>query len=142
MLCDAHIVDVRSGNHVIGHGDGLVPESEVVDTIGRLSHSEVTLSVGSLNANHQYIFAIPLDGPRVQGCITHNALHQVGVVLFVEIVFPLQGYMGCSHHWILILHIDTIPPLYGFVLAAQQLLMMCAQGRNFLFKLCHCYMVL
>ena len=63
MLCETHIIDVRSRNHIVGHRDGLVPETEVVDAVGRLGHSEETLTVGALHANDEDISAVPLHGP-------------------------------------------------------------------------------
>ena len=137
VLCDTHIVDVRGRNHVIGHGDGLLPETEVVDAVRRLGYCEETLSVGTLHTDDEQILTVPFDGTGVQGGITHDALHQVGVVLLVEVIFPLQGDMGGRQDWILIFHIDPIPPLYGFILAIQQRLMVRTQGCHLLFKLSH-----
>ena len=31
---ETHVVDIRSRNDIVGHGDGLIPETEVVDAIG------------------------------------------------------------------------------------------------------------
>ena len=139
MLGDAHIIDVRGRNHVVGHGDGFFPETEVVDAVGTLGHSKVTLSVGTLHTDYQTILAFPLDGTGIQSSITHDALHQVRVILLVEVVFPLQGHMFGSHNRIFVLLVDTIAPLHGFVLTTQQFFMMLTQGCNFLFKISHNY---
>ena len=124
MLRDTYIIDVRRGNHVVGHGDGFLPETEVVDAVGRLRHGKITLSVGTLYTDDEQILTLPLDGTCIESTITHDALHQIRIVLLVEIVLPLQGNMFCRHHGILILLIDAVPPLYGFVLATQQCLVM------------------
>ena len=137
MLCDTHIIDIRGGNHIVGHGNGLVPETEVIDTVGRLGHCEETLTVGTFYAHHEHILAVPLDGTGVQGGITHDALHQIGVVLLVEVIFPLQGHVGRCQNRVLVLLIDAITPLHGFVLLAQQFFMMLAQSGHLLLKFCH-----
>ena len=44
--------------------------------------------------------------------------------------------LGCEDGELILL-IDAVPPLYGYVLTAQQLLVVGTQGCHFLFKLCH-----
>ena len=139
MLSDTHIIDVRGGNHIVGHRDRLFPETEVVDAVGRLCHSEETLTVGSLNTDHQHVFPLPLQSTSIQRSITHDTLHQIGIILFVEVVFPFQRHVSSCYNRVLIFLVDTITPLYGFVLFCQQLLMMSTQGCHFLFKFSHCY---
>ena len=63
MLCDTHVIDIRGGNHIVGHRDRLFPEAEVVDAIRTLCHGKETLSVGSLHTDDEQILAIPFDGP-------------------------------------------------------------------------------
>ncbi len=86
---DTHIIDIGGRYHIVGHRDGLVPEAEVVDTIGRLGHSEERLTVGSLHAHYQAVFPLPLDSTRIQRGIHHDALHQVGIILLAEVITPL-----------------------------------------------------
>ena len=38
VLGEAHVIDIGGWYHILGHGDGLIPEAEIVDTIGRLSY--------------------------------------------------------------------------------------------------------
>ena len=45
--------------------------------------------------------------------------------------------MGRCQNGILVLLIDTITPLNGFILLAQQLFMMLAQSGHLLLKFCH-----
>ena len=61
VLRDTHVIDICGRNHIVGHRDRLVPETEVVDTVGRLGHSEETLAVGTLHTNDKHILAVPLD---------------------------------------------------------------------------------
>ena len=137
MLRDAHIIDVRGGNHVVGHGDRLLPETEIVDTVGRLGHSKEGLAVGTLDTNHKAVFALPLDGTAVQRGIHHDTLHEIGIVLLTEIVLPLQrGVLG-SENRIFPFVVDTIAPLQGFVLARQQLLVVSTQRLYSFFKIAH-----
>ena len=137
MLCQSHIINVGSRHHIIRHGDRLIPETEVVDTIRTLGHSKVTLAVSPLNTHHQTVFPLPFNGTCVQRGITHNTLHQVRVVVLIKVVLPLQGHMFSRHHRVLVLLVNTISPLQGFVLSRKQLLMMFSQSRYLLFKLAH-----
>ena len=128
MSREAHVIDVGGGNHIIGHRDGLGPESEVVHAVWTLGHSEERLAVGAFNPHNKYIFALPFDGACIERRVHHDALHQVGVVLLVEVILPLQGHMLSSDNRVLILLINAVPPLLWFVLPAQQRLMMSTQG--------------
>ena len=128
MLRDAHVIDIGGWHHILRHGDRFLPEAEVIDTVGRLCHGEERLTVGSLHAHHQQILVVPLDGPAVQGGVHHDALHQIRVVVLVEIVAPLQGSVLSREDRVFVFLVDTVPPLHGFVLFRQQRLMMGAQG--------------
>ena len=124
MSGESHIIDIGSRNHILWHGDRLIPETEVIYTVRTLSYSEEALAVGTLHTYNEEILAVPLDGTRVQRSIHHNALHQIWVALLIEVVTPLQWSMFCSEDRILILLVDTVTPLYRFILAAQQFLVM------------------
>ena len=128
MLCDAHVIDIGGRHHILRHGNRLLPETEVIDTVRRLCHGKERLTVGSLHAHHQQILVVPLDGSAVQRGVHHDALHQIRVVVLVEIVAPLQGSMLSREDGVFVFIVDTIPPLHGFVLFRQQRLMMGAQG--------------
>ncbi|CUQ32797.1 Uncharacterised protein [Segatella copri] len=45
--------------------------------------------------------------------------------------------MFCGEDWVLILFVDTISPLYGFILTAQQFLMMSTKCFHFVLKCSH-----
>ena len=138
----AHIIDIGSRHDILRHSDRLIPETEVVDTVRTLSHSEETLAVGSFHTYHEQILAIPLDGTRVERSIHHDALHQVWITLLIEVVTPLQRSMLCCQNRVLVLLVDAVAPLYRFVLAAQQLLMMSTQCLYFVLKRCHILIIL
>ena len=65
MACEPHVVDISRRHHIVGHGNGFVPEAEVIYTIGAFGHGEKALAVGSFHPHHQQVFAIPLDGSTV-----------------------------------------------------------------------------
>ena len=58
MLGDTHIVDVSSRILGVGHRDRLFPEAPLVDTVGRLCHSEERLAVGALHTTHQQVASV------------------------------------------------------------------------------------
>ena len=132
-----HIVDIGSGNHIFRHRDRLIPETEVIHTIGTFCHSEEALAVCTFHANYQQILAIPFDGTRIEGSIHHDALHQIGVILFVKVITPLQRSMFCSKNRILPTVIDTVTPLFHFIFLGQQRLMMSTQNLYFFVKIAH-----
>ena len=142
MLRDAHVVDVGGRNDILGHGDGLVPEAEVVDAIGRFSHGEERFAVGTFDTHYEAVFALPLDGSAVERSIHHDALHEVGVVFFAEVILPLQWRMFCSQNGELPLLVDAIPPFQGFVFSRQQLLVMSTQRFYFFFEIAHLFFLL
>lgn len=59
MLRQTHVVDVGSGNNILRHGDGLVPEAEVDYAIRTFGHSKEALAVGSFYTGHDNELAIP-----------------------------------------------------------------------------------
>ena len=137
MLCQSHIINVSCRHHIIRHGDGFLPEAEVVDTIRALCHCKVALTVSTLHTHHQTVLALPFDSACVQRGITHNTLHQVRVVVLIKVVLPLQGHVLRCYHGILVFLVNPVPPLQGFVLLGQQLLVMFSQSRHLLFKFVH-----
>ena len=119
MCREAHVIDVGGGNYIIGHRDGLGPESEVVHAVWALGHSEERLAVGAFNPHNNYIFALPFDGACIERRVHHDALHQVGVVLLVEVIAPLQRSMVGCDDGILVFLVDAVAPSEGFILAVQ-----------------------
>ena len=142
MLRDAHVVDVGGRNDILGHGDGLVPETEIVDTVRRLSHGEERLAVGTFDTHYEAVLSVPLDGSAVERSIHHDALHEVGVVFFAEVIFPLQWCMLCGQNGELPLLVDAIPPFQGFVFSRQQLLVVSTQRFYFFFEIAHLFFLL
>ena len=61
MLGDTHIIDIGGGNHIVGHRDGLLPEAEIVDAVGRLSHSEIALTICTLHTDDKHVLPLPLN---------------------------------------------------------------------------------
>ena len=75
-----------------------------------VTHGEERFAVGTFDTHYEAIFALPLDGSAVERSIHHDALHEVGVVFFAEIILPLQRRMLCGQNGELPLFVDAIPP--------------------------------
>ena len=89
MSCESHIIDVGSRNNILRHGDRLIPETEVVNTIRTLCYGKEALAVSTLYTNNEEILTIPLDGTRIERSIHHDALHEIRITLLIEVVTPL-----------------------------------------------------
>ena len=137
MSGESHIIDIGSRNYILWHGDRLIPETEVIYTVRTLSYSEEALAVGTLHTYNEEILAVPLDGTRIESSIHHDTLHQIWVTLLIEVVSPLQWSMFCGEDWVLIFLVDTVAPLYRFILAAQQFLVMSTESLHFFLKCSH-----
>ena len=131
VLRQSHVVDVRGGLLRVGHGDGLLPEAEVIDAVRTLGNGEEALAVGPLHAAHQQVAPIQADGSGVQHRVHHDALHQVGVVLLTEIISPLQRCVVSRQHRVAVLFVDAVAcmaeqPL-GRAASWQRLVLACQQ---------------
>ena len=139
VLGYTHIVNVCCRHNIIGHGYWFIPETEVIYAVRTLGHSEIALTVGSFHTHNQQIFALPFQGAGIQCGITHNALHQIGVIFLAEIVLPLQGHVFCCNYGILVLVVDSISPLQFLVFLSKQLLVVFSESCHSLFKIAHIY---
>ena len=90
MAGQAHIIDVGRRVVRVGHGDRFVPEAEVVDAVGTFRHGEEALAVGSLDTHHEQVLSVPLHCAGIEGGVHHDALHEVRIGVFVQVVPPLQ----------------------------------------------------
>ena len=94
LVCrQAHVVDVCCRDGILGHGDGIVPEAEVIDSVRALGHSEERFSVGALHTDDKQVLAVPLDGAAVERGIHADALKQQGIRALVQVVAPEDGRM-------------------------------------------------
>ena len=137
MLGEAHVVDIGGRYDIIGHGDGLGPEAEVVDTVGTLCHGEERLAVGTLHTDNNDVFPVPLDGTAVERGVHHDALHEIGVVFLAEVVAPRERGMLGSDDRILILGIDAVSPFTRDIGASKQLLVAVSQRLETGFEIVH-----
>src|SRR3712207_1249150 len=80
MSRQSHVVHVGSRNHVLGHGDWLIPKLEIINAVRTFRHGEEALTIGSFHSYDQQILTIPLDGSTVERGIHHNALHQIRII--------------------------------------------------------------
>ena len=141
MLRDAHIVDVGGRHLIVGHGDGLVPEAEIVDAVGTLCHGKERLAVGTLHPHDNHIFALPLDGATVERGIHHDALHEIGVVALAQIVSPGERCVLGSDDRVLILGIDAVSPFTRDIWAGEQLLVAVDQRLETGFEVVHFFRI-
>ena len=132
-----HIINIGSRNDVFRHCNRLIPETEIIYTVRTFCYCKETLAVGTLYTDNEQILTIPLDSTGIQSSIHHDSLHKIWITLLVEIISPLQWSVFSCKDRVLILLINTISPLYRFVLAAQQFFMMSTQSFNFVLKSCH-----
>ena len=134
---ETHVIDIGGGDHILGHGDGLRPEMEVVYAVGAFGNSEEALAVGTLHTHDKQVFAMPLDGSAVERGVHHDALHQVGIILLIEVVAPLQRRVLGSENRIFITCVDAVVPFLRLVLAGNQFFMVCAQLSDAVLEFCH-----
>ena len=112
---EAHIVDVGSRNHILRHGNRVVPETEVVDAIGTLGHSKERFAVGSFYTDHQQVFSVPFDGSGIEGSIHADSFHEEWIGVFIQIVAPKYRSMGSGQDGVFVTGKDTITILNRLV---------------------------
>ena len=120
VSCQAHVVDVGGRDDVLGHGDGIVPEAEVVDAVRALSHSKERLAVGSLHTDNKQVLAAPLDGAAVERRIHADALQQQGIGALIQVVAPKDGRVRSRQDGMFVSGDDAVAPFDGLVGAANQ----------------------
>ena len=139
MRRDAHVIDIRCRNYILWHCYRFFPEAEVINTVRTLCNSKETLAVSTLNTDNQKILAVPFYCTRVKCCIHHYSLHQVRVVLLTEIITPFQRRVLCCYDRVLVFCVNTVTPLYWFILQREQFLVAGTQCFCSLCKICHDY---
>ena len=75
MSREAHVVYIRCRNHVFGHGDRIIPETEIINAVGALGYGKERFAVSALHTHHQQVLAVPFDGTRVHGRIHTDTFH-------------------------------------------------------------------
>ena len=130
---EAHVVDVGCGLSPFRHGDGTGPELEIVHSVGAFGYGEETLTVIAFHAHYKHVFAVPLDGAGIKGCIHPNPFHKEGVTLTVEVITPLKRGMSRRKDGVFPTLIDTVA-LDGAVLLFNQCAMVVLKPRKSLVK--------
>ena len=133
MSRKAHVIDVGCGLSPFRHGDGTGPELEIVHSVGAFGYGEETLTVIAFHAHYKHVFAVPLDGAGIKGCIHPNPFHQEGVALTVKVIAPLKRGMSRSEDGVFPALIDTVA-LDGAVLLFNQCAMVVLKPRKSLVK--------
>ncbi len=96
MRGEAHVVDIGSGDDVVGHCHGTFPEAEVVDSVGAFGDGEERFAVAAFDSHHDDVFALPFHSSGVEGCVDAYTLHEPWICGGVEVVFPERRYaLGC-----------------------------------------------
>ena len=72
---EAHVVDVGCGLSPFRHSDGTGPELEIVNSIGAFGNRKEGFTVIPFHAHYKHVFAVPLDGAGIKGCIHPNPFH-------------------------------------------------------------------
>ena len=130
-----HVIYICGRLTVFRHRDRTVPETEVIDSVRALSHSEEGLAVSSLYAHHKDIFTVPLDGSGIECRMDAEALHKIWIGLLIEIVTPEKRRMLRCQHGAQISFIYTVA-FYRCVLSGNEGFMVCLQPLKSLLK-CH-----
>ena len=134
MTREPHVIDVRCGCVIaVGHGDGFRPETPVVDAVGRLRYREERLTVGSFHPCDDGVFAFKKDGSCIEHRVHHDALHQEGIVLLIEVIAPLQRRVLRRENRVLVFGIYSVAAFYGFIRTGEQRLMCSAESLYFIF---------
>ena len=132
-----HIIDVGGRIFRVGHGDGVIPEAEVVYSVGTFCYGKKGFTVGSLYTHHEYIFAIPFHRTRIKGCIHPDTFHQVWIGLLVEVVTPENRCMCTRKNRVLIACIYSVASGNRFVLCRNQHFVLVHQSGHFVLKSHH-----
>ncbi len=97
----------------------MIPESEIVDTVGAFSNRKKRFTVGTFDSYHKQILAVELDCAGVENGVASDTLHEERIGSRVEIVLPERRNHGCGKHRVLITVVDTIA-FYGSIFASNQ----------------------
>lgn len=139
LVCrQTHVVNVGCRFPVFGHGDGIVPETEIVDAVRRLRHGEKRFAVGTFHANHQEVFAAEFDGSRVHHGIYPYPFHAVGIGRRVEVVAPEKRRVRCREYRMAVSGEDTVVGIGWHIFACQELLVLQLQPMHRFLKVGHC----
>ena len=84
-----------------------------------LGYAEETLAVVALNACHEVILAVQLDGTGVEHGVHAQTLHKVGVRLRVQIEPPGKGNALTGQHRVFPPVVDAVVEIGLFVFAGQ-----------------------
>ena len=110
----------------------MIPETEVVDAVGRFGYGKERFAVVAFDAHHHYIIVAPFDGSRIEGGIDTNALHKERIGLGVIVITPKEWRMGSCNDRIFVAIEDTVA-LDRIVLATDEGFVLCLdQGLAFI----------
>ncbi len=125
MLRQTHIVNVRFLRADILEQNGIIPEAEAVNAVVALRNAEEGFSVISLDTGDEIILSVQVDRAGIHHGVDAETLHEVGVRLRVQVIFPSQRNMLSRQHGIDIPVIDAVVKCFVyFVLFREQLLLL------------------
>lgn len=103
-----HVIDIDSRLSVLRHCHRIVPEAEIVDSVGALRDGEERLSVCSFHSYSQYIFPVPFDGSGVESGMDAESFLQIRISDRVQVIFPEHRSMRARENGILVSFINAV----------------------------------
>ena len=61
MSSKTHIINICCGNQILRHRNGIVPETEIINTIRTLGYSKERFTVCPFHTHHHQVLPIPFD---------------------------------------------------------------------------------
>ena len=120
VLSKAHVIDIGSRNCCFGHCYGFGPETEIIDSIWTFSNGKERLTIGTFHPANQQISSVHFYGTCIQDGVHHDALHQIGIILFVKVISPLQRGMFSRQYGMLVAFEYSVTQFLGLILQRKQ----------------------
>ena len=122
MLCQSHIIHIGFLRAGIRQKNGIIPESEIIDSVITFCHRKEGLSVIAFHSGHQIKLPIQVNGTGIKHTVDAQTLLKKGIGPLVQIILPDNGRMLSGQYWINISVIDTVvKALIHFVFSGQEL---------------------
>ena len=103
-----HVIDIDSRLAVLRHCHRIVPETEIVDSVGALRDGEERLPVCAFHSYREHIFSVPLDGSGIEGGVDAESFLQIRIRGRVQVIFPEHRSMSARENRILVSFINAV----------------------------------
>ena len=104
----AHVVHIGGGFSVLGHGDRMRPELEMVHAVGAFRHGEEGFAVRPFYPGHHHILAVPFDGAGIEYGMNADPFHQIRIGFRIQVVAPGERGMLGREDGMLVALVNTI----------------------------------